>query len=201
LKIQEVVPKSEARKIVLERRREHSELELRKKTFEIINNLSSSEEFALSKTIHTYIASREGEVDTQLLIDRMISWGKAVVVPKLNPKTKSFRRFFFTGWDDIIKNEEGYSEPKIGLDDDLRDVDLVLVPVLAVTKDGHRIGYGGGYYDKLLSQINCPKIALAFEFQLFRNIEVSRSDVKMDKIITERRVIDTSNSQFHPAGQ
>lgn len=198
MKIQAALPKGETRKAVYERRKEHSELELRKKTFEIITNLLKTDAFIKSKTVHTYIASRDGEVDTKALIDRMHSSGKMIVLPKLNPITKSFRRFHFTGWEDIIVNEEGYREPKLGLDGSLNNIDLMLVPVLAITKNGHRVGYGGGYYDKILKEINCPKFALAFEFQLFREIEVNSSDVRVDKIITERRVINTTQKLFIP---
>jgi 5-formyltetrahydrofolate cyclo-ligase len=198
LKIQTVIPKSEARKLVFERRKEISEIDIRKKTFEIINNLSETEDFSQAGTVHTYIASRPGEVDTRVLIDRMAGWGKSIILPKLNVQSKSFRRFHFTSWDEIITNEEGYLEPKLGVDDNLSDIDLIIVPVLAITKSGHRVGYGGGYYDKILKEIHCPKYALAFEFQLFRQIEITSSDVKVDKIITEQRIINTDKNLFIP---
>lgn len=94
------------------------------------------------------------------------------------------------GWDSLIKNSEGYWEPKLGVDEDLSDVDLIIVPSLAVSLAGHRVGYGGGYYDRLLRNSFAPKVALAFEFQLFDYIENSIHDIRVDKIITERRIID-----------
>ena len=95
------------------------------------------------------------------------------------------------GWDSLVKNSEGYWETKLGLDEDLSDIDIIIVPALAVSTQGHRIGYGGGYYDKLLRDTHAPKYVLAFEFQLFEYIESTPKDIRVDKIITERRVIST----------
>lgn len=114
-----------------------------------------------------------------------------VILPKLNTQTKSFRRFHFTGWDDIVENSEGYCEPKQGIDGSLGDVDLIIVPSLAISRSGYRVGYGGGYYDKLLREVHCTKIVLAYEFQIFKSIEAHPHDIRVDKIVTERRVIET----------
>ncbi|MGE5680795.1 MAG: 5-formyltetrahydrofolate cyclo-ligase, partial [Bacillota bacterium] len=53
---------------------------------------------------------------------------------------------------------------------------------------------GGGHYDRLLKKAYAPKYVLAFEFQIFDNIETDLHDVRVDKIITERRVINTRTS-------
>lgn len=186
-----LIPKSEARKLVVERRREHPEAELAEKTRRIIDNLSSLDIFIHANNIHCYIASRPGEVDTKKLIDFMEGRGKTIVIPKLNKATKTFHRFNFMGWDQLVRNSEGYLEPHVGLDEDLSDIDLVIVPVLAISIHGHRVGYGGGYYDKLLKNTLAHKAALAFEFQIFDYIESSYRDTRVDTIITERRVINT----------
>jgi 5-formyltetrahydrofolate cyclo-ligase len=95
------------------------------------------------------------------------------------------------GWEYLIKNSEGYLEPHVGIDEDLSDIDLVIVPALAISIHGQRVGYGGGYYDKLLRKTFATKITLAFEFQLFDYIESNFHDTRVDKIVTERRVINT----------
>ncbi len=190
MKLKTLIPKSEARKIVVQRRSEHTESELKLKTKRIIDRLSQTDDYVFAKTIHCYIASRPGEVDTRTLIDYMHSSGKVVIIPKLNKLKKEFRRFQFMGWDHITKNNEGYYEPIYGMDEDLSDIDLIIVPALAVSLSGQRIGYGGGYYDKLLKQTFAPKVVLAFEFQIFDYIESSITDIRVDKIITERRIIN-----------
>lgn len=190
MKLKTLIPKSEARKLVVQRRSEHTDSELKLKTKRIIERLSQTDDYVFAKNIHCYIASRPGEVDTRTLIDYMHSSGKVVIVPKLNKIKKEFRRFQFMGWDHIIKNSEGYYEPIYGMDEDLSDIDLIIVPALAVSLSGQRIGYGGGYYDKLLKQTFATKVVLAFEFQIFDYIESSVTDIRVDKIITERRIIN-----------
>ncbi len=190
MRIKTVIPKGEARKIVLQRRKEISEAEIKRKTAKVIERLKNLDDFINAKTVHCYVASREGEVDTRQLINLMREMNKAIVIPKLNPLSKTFTRGCFTGWDEMITNEEGYLEPAFGVNDNLDDIDLVIVPAVAVSIHGQRIGYGGGYYDKLLRDLFVPKYVLAFEFQIFDYIESTPSDTRVDKIITELRVID-----------
>lgn len=194
MKIENIIPKSEARKLAIQRRTEYSESEIRKKTELLLKNLTQTEDFIQAKTVYCYIAGRPEEINSRGLIDLMIGWGKSVVLPKLNKNTKTFRRFNFTDWQDIIKNDEGFYEPKQGVNDDLSDIDLFLAPSVAVSKTGFRIGYGGGYYDKLLKLVHCPKFCPVFEFQIFNSIETTELDIRIDKIITERRIINTRNN-------
>jgi 5-formyltetrahydrofolate cyclo-ligase len=191
VRLKTLIPKSEARKLVVQRRSEISYSEIKSKTKSIIDKLGLIDDFVLSDRIFCYVNSRPGEVDTRTLIDYMAGQGKSVFLPKLNKESKSFRRFHFMGWDSLMKNSEGYWEPKLGLDEDLSDIDIVIVPALAVSINGQRIGYGGGYYDKLLRDTQAPKYVLAFEFQLFEYIESTPHDIRVDKIITERRIINT----------
>lgn len=193
MRLKTLIPKSEVRKLVVERRSEVSQIELDKKTGQIINHLANLDEFKNAQTVHCYVASRPGEVNTKKLIDFMVGRNMSVVLPKLNKSTKTFQRFNFMGWDELVKNSEGYWEPKIGLDEDLSDIDLIIVPAMAVSMSGSRIGYGGRYYDKLLKNVFVPKFCLAFEFQLFEKVETDPHDIRVDKIITERRVINTQN--------
>lgn len=186
-----LIPKSEARKLVVKRRSELSQVDIAQKTLRIIQRLSTLDDFVYAQTIHCYIASRPGEVDTRKLINHMEGWGKIIVIPKLNKKTKTFNRFNFMGWEYLVKNSEGYLEPRVGLDEDLSDIDLVIVPALAISVYGQRVGYGGGYYDKLLKKTFAPKIALAYEFQIFDYIESDFHDTRVDKVVTETRVINT----------
>jgi 5-formyltetrahydrofolate cyclo-ligase len=191
VRLKTLIPKSEARKLVVQRRAEISHFEIKSKTKAIIDNLLLIDDFVLANSIFCYVNSRPGEVDTRTLIDYMAGQGKSVFLPKLNKESKSFRRFHFMGWDSLVKNNEGYWEPKLGLDEDLSDIDIIIVPALAVSTKGQRIGYGGGYYDKLLRDTQAPKYVLAFEFQLFEYIESTPHDIRVDKIITERRILST----------
>ena len=68
-------------------------------------------------------------------------------------------------------------------------IDLIIVPGIAFDKQKNRIGYGDGFYDRLLKKTKCPTIALAYEFQIVHNIPGEKHDVKVDQIITEKRIL------------
>ena len=72
------------------------------------------------------------------------------------------------------------------------DVDVVLVPALAVTPDGHRLGYGSGFYDATLPDLAPPAltIVVAFSFQLLGELFVEAHDVACDVVVTDREIID-----------
>ena len=70
--------------------------------------------------------------------------------------------------------------------------DVILVPCVGLDSQGNRIGYGVGFYDKYLEGNNAVKIALSYSKQIVKVIPVSKNDVKMDWIVTEKDVIKTS---------
>ena len=67
-------------------------------------------------------------------------------------------------------------------------VDIFIVPGIAFDSKGSRIGYGQGYYDKLLSTTKKPKVGLAYSFQMVESIFTDTTDIAMDKVITEEEV-------------
>ncbi len=199
MKLKTLIPKSEVRKIVVEKRKNISDEEIRSKTKLIIERFSAVDDFIHSKKIHAFISSKPGELDTRFFIDFMINNGKSVVLPKLNKSFKKFVHANFLGWDNLVKNADGYYEPPTAFDDDLSDIDLFIVPAMAVSLLGQRVGYGGGYYDRILKDSHAVKIVPAFEFQIFDNIETDIHDIRIDKIITERRIINTRETlKFNP---
>jgi 5-formyltetrahydrofolate cyclo-ligase len=70
-------------------------------------------------------------------------------------------------------------------------IDLVLVPALAVDERGHRIGYGKGFYDRLLPRLAALRVALVFDFERIVEVPVRAGDVPVDVIVTDERVIRT----------
>ena len=73
---------------------------------------------------------------------------------------------------------------------------MIIIPCVAVSMTGQRVGHGGGYYDDFLRKTYAPKYVLAFEFQIFNEIERQYHNIRIDKIITERRIIDTHEKKF-----
>ena len=73
------------------------------------------------------------------------------------------------------------------------DFDIIVMPGVAFDKEGNRIGYGGGYYDKYLEKniFKAKKIALAYEEQILEKIETDYHDIKVDFIINTEKIIKT----------
>ena len=65
------------------------------------------------------------------------------------------------------------------------DIDLAVIPGMAFDRDGHRLGRGKGFYDKLLPGIKCRKIGLCFSFQLADSVPIEPHDIVMDMVLTD----------------
>ena len=66
---------------------------------------------------------------------------------------------------------------------------MVVVPAVALDTDGNPIGFGGGYYDRFLKQVNCTRIARAYDFQILDSITSTKNDLGVDPVIIGTRVI------------
>lgn len=120
----------------------------------------------------------------------MIQEGKKVVVPKMNFQAKSMKHIHLTSFDRLEKNEWGILEPRSGPETLLKDIELVVVPMVGADEEKNRIGYGGGFYDRFLSKLEATFIGLTFECCIrAEGIPVDEHDVPLDKIITEKRLI------------
>ena len=83
-------------------------------------------------------------------------------------------------------NKLGVSEPISGIEIKPVQLEVVFIPMLSFDKSGHRVGYGGGYYDRLLKKCsrNCIKIGLSFFDPEDRIEDITQSDIKMNHCIT-----------------
>ena len=137
------------------------------------------------RSLYAYLSFNQ-EVRTNPIIERAWADGKRVAVPKVMGSEMVFI------WIDSFENlapQGAYNitEP-IGngpVADD--STALVLMPGLAFDPEGHRVGYGGGYYDRFLeAEPNHPLVALCYDFQLFDHLETDPHDVPVDLVITDR---------------
>jgi 5-formyltetrahydrofolate cyclo-ligase len=71
----------------------------------------------------------------------------------------------------------------------LENIDVAVVPFLAVDKQGNRLGYGGGYYDRYLKKSTAKRVAFGYDFQIVNEVPCEPWDEKMDAIVTDERVI------------
>ncbi len=184
------IPKAEARRIVRGRIGEMTETELRHKSDSVIERLLDTDDYNFADKIFAYYSVSGNIVNTKSLINTAQGQGKSVFLPKQHEGYMP-GRFQFTAYDELVKNDLDFLEPKIGIEEDLSDIDLIILPCLAASLLGERIGFEDLYHNPLLRTSFAPKIVLAFEFQVFNRIEYERQDVRIDRIITERRIINT----------
>lgn len=162
------------------------------KTKQIIEKLISSPDWKNANTIATTMPMQH-EIDTTLFIQACWRLHKNVVVPKCNHKTKEMQFFNITSFEQLETGYFGIQEPieslckKINKD----EIDLIVVPGVAFTARGDRLGYGGGYYDRYLSNYAGNLIALAYDLQIVQKLPIEAHDQRIPLIFTETSVIKT----------
>jgi 5-formyltetrahydrofolate cyclo-ligase len=133
------------------------------------------------------------EWDTCPLVAAALVRGAIVALPRVNARVRKLELHRVT--DLAADVNPGYrgipepleSQPRV----DLRSIDWVLVPGVAFDEDGHRLGYGGGYYDRLLAMlaIGVPKVAGAYDLQVLAHIPSAPHDLRVDTIVTPTRTL------------
>jgi len=142
------------------------------------------------RTVMVYV-SKPPEVDTMPFIRHLIRQDVSVVVPIIERETRTLRLSCLKNTDNLVVSTFSVPEP-IGNEIHVcgEDLEIIIVPMLAFDRTGHRLGYGAGYYDRFLpSYPRAKKIGAAFSCQEIGSVPAEDNDVAMDMIITEREVI------------
>lgn len=136
-----------------------------------------------AKRIGIYCSTR-GEVDTYGLMEHWF-WDKDITIatPRANGDDMDF--FKITSFKDLAMGSFGILEPQTEHKIEPRDLDVIIIPIVAFDDYKHRIGYGKGYYDRYLKRTSARKIGIAFAFQEVDEISVDAFDVDCDIVITE----------------
>ena len=174
--------KAELRKSMLQKRDSLSEAEIKEKSTKIIQSLTQLPEFKSAKHICIYVSTKS-EVHTHDLIQQLLK-ENPVLVPFLAQGQIQVSKI--DAWNQLVPGTYGILEPK---DPKPSTADLFIVPGSVFDPNGHRIGYGKGYYDRLLSQTNAIKIGLAYDSQIIDKIPAENHDVKLNIIITEKQIV------------
>jgi 5-formyltetrahydrofolate cyclo-ligase len=187
--------KEKLRKEIKEKRRKQTKEDNRKKSKEIKEKLFSLPEFKDAQTVLFYI-SYNGEVFTHDMILESF-YKKNIIVPVSNPDKCTLTLSHLKRWEELSLGSYGILEPRVEKirKTKVEDIDLIIAPGVAFDCNGNRLGHGKGYYDKLLKNTNTLIIALAFEFQIIKNIPIYKKDVPVDIIITEKRIIKCEKKQ------
>jgi 5-formyltetrahydrofolate cyclo-ligase len=130
-------------------------------------------------------SSFRSEVQTHRLIEHLYGMNKAVYLPVVCGE--ELRIGSYTGCDSLSCGAFGIQEPVECAD--LKHIDIAVVPGVAFDKELHRIGYGKGYYDRLLGAVRFGAVVgLAFECQLFDTFDCEPHDMPMDVLVTEKYI-------------
>ncbi|MGA2193269.1 MAG: 5-formyltetrahydrofolate cyclo-ligase [Nitrospirota bacterium] len=185
--------KSAIRREILSKRQGLTREERRLKSLRIAELLDAQPEYRDAGTVLFYVNFRE-EVATRGMIESAIAKGKKVLVPKVDHKAHRLKlyeihdlaRDLTCGYMNIYEPVEAVTRPASAA-----EADLVIMPGVGFNVDGRRLGYGGGYYDRLIEALrpDARLVALAFEVQMVDEIPCEEHDKKVHKIITEERVI------------
>ena len=129
------------------------------------------------------------EVDLRPLDPSLRARGVKIAYPAIDPETRAMT-FRFCAVDALEERGLGFSEPPPTAPEAARgDLDVLVVPAIAIDPTGHRIGYGAGYYDRTMPRFAPPAITVgvAFDFQLVAELPFTEHDVRLAHVVTDER--------------
>ena len=129
------------------------------------------------------------EVPTQDIIQEALSNGKEILLPKVIGKELEFRKI--KNFSDLEKGSFDIMEPKDGCQVSDK-FDVIIVPTVGISRDGYRLGYGYGFYDRFLSKNKVVTISLTYSKQVVKSVPSSDKDVRIDWVVTEDEFFKTS---------
>lgn len=173
--------KKELRRCIRERKRAMTEEEIVSRSEALGKAFADSALYRAAETVYGYLPYNQ-EVRTVPMLEQALRDGKKVAVPKVVGD-----EMVFIYLSDLTQVEKGYA----GIPEPIADepvahdeTALVLMPGLAFDAEGHRIGYGGGFYDKFLQrEPKHPTLALCYEFQMQEHLETEEHDIPVDCVL------------------
>jgi 5-formyltetrahydrofolate cyclo-ligase len=159
----------------------------------IARNIASLEGYGSARVVLLTLPFRS-EWDALLVARHALAAGKIVAAPRVDPAARTLRPLRIVDLDrDVESGYRGIPEPRATCAAvALQTIDWVLTPGVGFDAAGRRLGYGGGYYDRLLPLLPraASRVAGAFEVQLVDRVPAAPHDIGVDCIVTEQRIID-----------
>ena len=173
--------KTALRRAIREKKRAMTEEEIVGRSARLGELFAQTKAYLEAKTIYGYLPYNQ-EVRTVPMLEQALREGKRVAVPKVYGDTMKF--IYLEDLSQVAKSDMGIPEPVADGPVAEDKTALVLMPGLAFDKEGHRIGYGGGFYDKFLSaEPDHPTVALCYEFQMFAQLDTEEFDIPVDLVL------------------
>ena len=166
------------------KKRALSSAEIESRSTALAAKLYESPQYKRAESLYAYLSFNQ-EVRTEPIIRRAWADGKRVAVPKVVGDEMVF--IWIDSFDNLAPQGAFHILEPIENGPVADDgTALILMPGLAFDPEGHRVGYGGGFYDRYLeAQPNHPLVALCYDFQLYDHLDVDDFDVPVDVVITD----------------
>ena len=190
---QTAVEKENLRRYILRLRDRQSTGELEQKSRDITDQVLHLHEYVRARGVACYV-SKGSEVNTRMLIRNALSQEKRVLVPVVKPgdidlffsEIKDLGRELAPGTFGILEPKPEFVRPV-----DLNAVDVIIVPGIVWDRDGYRLGWGRGYFDRAIKKLpaHVRSAGLAFNMQIVNQVPRDQFDVPVDMVVTESRVV------------
>ena len=174
--------KKELRRAIREQKRAMTEEDIQNRSAHLAEMFFQTPAYQKAKTVYGYLPYNQ-EVRTVPILQRALDDGKQVAVPKIYGDTMRF--LYLSDLSLVEKNAMGIPEPIADEPVAEDETALVLMPGVAFTKAGDRMGYGGGFYDRFLSkEPNHPTVALCYDFQMVESLPTEEFDIPVDVVLS-----------------
>jgi 5-formyltetrahydrofolate cyclo-ligase len=178
--------KQDARRYYLEQRKQLGYDESHALSEAICDRIFAEFRFA-GKHVHVFLPIRKNkEVDLSLLVEKIWQSGGNTLLSVSDFDTSTMRHYRYTSETELKENSYGIPEP-VGSDEVMpQDIDLVLLPMVAFDRDGHRVGYGKGFYDRFLKSLrpDCVRVGVSYFDPVSRFADVEPHDAPLHLCVT-----------------
>lgn len=164
----------------------------------ILQNLINLSLLSEARSLAAFLAI-EHEPDLKNFLQHWLRQDKQLLLPRFNSRVKAYELVPVNNLQqDLEEGHYGIWEPAAALDK-IEFTELFpqawLIPGLAFSPDGARLGRGAGYYDRLLAKVKAPIVGVCLEYQILPEIPSCRHDVKMHYLLTETRIVNCTRPQ------
>ncbi len=173
--------KSEIRKDIIAKRKQLSETEYQKRSDCICRKIMETPSFQKASVVYAYFAVQK-EVSLGSVFEECFRQGKVLALPRVEGKEIFF--YQVNSMEDLEEGSFHVMEPKERCQKAPK-ADLILVPGVAFTHAGGRLGYGGGFYDRFFEKNSMDSIGVGFSFQVLRELPLEQHDICLNRILSD----------------
>lgn len=182
--------KNELRSVYKKKRQNFSKEKKSEFDKRIFENLIKLPEYINAGSVFAFI-SKNIEVDTAALINDAFKKGKRVAVPLCDPETTTMEFYYINSFDDLKSGFYGLLEPDADKCEKAGTSDLMIVPGIVFDRNGYRLGFGKGYYDRYISGYKGVTAGICYSACIEDKLPLGHYDKPINLVITDKYIIDT----------